>query len=274
MLASQAWQELGDGIFRRRYPSLDLNIGVVLGADAALVVDSRATPSQARELRTELAQLTDLPVGWLFNTHYHWDHTFGNQCFIGAQVWGHEECRRMLVDHGLQMLNERLAKESPQGQDALEELVITPPSETFRERAMIDLGNRTAEFVHFGRGHTNSDAVVHVDGVTFAGDLIEEGGPPGMGDSFPISWVETVGQLANEARPIVVPGHGDVVDVEYVVVTRFDLAWIALSAEAAWKAGQAPDQIDLKGAPYPAEVAAEAVSRAYSELESFSKFSQ
>ena len=104
MLASQAWQELGDRIFRRRYPSLDLNIGVVLGADAALVVDSRATPSQARELRTELAQLTDLPVGWLFNTHYHWDHTFGNQCFSEAQLWGHEECRKMLVDHGLQML--------------------------------------------------------------------------------------------------------------------------------------------------------------------------
>jgi len=152
--------------------------------------------------------------------------------------------------------------------------VITPPSETFRERATIDLGNRTAEFVYFGRGHTNSDAVVHVDGVTFAGDLIEEGGPPSVGDSFPISWVESVGQLANEARPVVVPGHGDVVDVEYVVVTRFDLAWIALRAETAWKAGQAPDQIDLKGAPYPAEVAAEAMSRAYSELESISKFSQ
>jgi glyoxylase-like metal-dependent hydrolase (beta-lactamase superfamily II) len=274
MLASHAWQEIGDGIFRRRYPSLDLNIGVVLGTDAALVVDSRATPSQARQLRTELAQLTDLPVGWLFNTHYHWDHTFGNQCFIEAQLWGQEECRRMLVDHGLQMLDQVLASVSLEEQEALKELVITPPSETFRERAMIDLGNRTAEFVHFGRGHTNSDAVVHVDGVTFAGDLIEEGGPPGVGDSFPISWVETVGQLANEARPVVVPGHGDVVDVEYVVVTRFDLAWIARTAQDAWNEGRTAGEIDLTGAPFPAEVAAEAMSRAYSELESFSKFSQ
>ena len=52
---------------------------------------------------------------------------------------------------------------------------------------------------YHGRGHTNSDAVLHVDDVTFAGDLVEEGGPPSFGDSFPISWFDTVGRLAAEA---------------------------------------------------------------------------
>lgn len=270
-MASQVWQELGDGIFRRRYEALDQNIGVVLGAEGALVIDSRANPSLGRELRTELAQLTDLPVGWLFNTHYHWDHTFGNQCFPEASHWGHVECRRMLVEHGSEMVEDLLPDLTAQAREALEELVITPPTETFTHRATIDVGNRVAELVYFGLGHTNSDAVLHVDGVTFAGDLIEEGGPPSVGDSFPISWVETVGLLAAEARPVVVPGHGDIVDVEYVVVTRFDLAWIARTAEEAWKAGRAAAQINFKAAPYPEDVAREAISRAYSELASFSK---
>lgn len=274
MLASQVWQELGDGIFRRRYPSLDLNVGVVLAGDAVLVVDSRATPGQARELRTELGRLTDLPVRWLFNTHYHWDHTFGNQCFSEAQLWGHDECRHMLVDHASQMLEGLVSYLSDEGREALQELVITPPTETFIERATIDMGDRHAELAYLGRGHTNSDAVLHIDGVTFAGDLIEEGGPPGVSDSFPISWVETVGKLANEARPLVVPGHGDVVDIEHLVVTRFDLAWIARTATEAWEAGRSIDGIDIADSPYPADVTAEALARAYSELESSSKFSQ
>lgn len=270
MAASQIWQELGEGIFRRRYPYLDQNIGVVLGAEAALVIDSRASPSLARELRTELVQLTDLPIGWLFNTHYHWDHSFGNQCFPEAALWGHYECRRMLIEHGTEMVEDLLPDLTPQEQEALQELVITPPTETFTHRAKIDLGNRVVELVYLGLGHTNSDAVIHVDGVTFAGDLIEEGGPPSVGDSFPISWVKTVGLLAAEARPVVVPGHGDVVDVDYVVVTRFDLAWIARTAEEAWKAGRDANQIDLTGAPYPEEVTKDAISRVYSELESVS----
>lgn len=274
MLASQVWQELGVGIFRRRYESLDLNIGVVLGEDAVLVIDSRATPGQARELRTELLQLTNLPVRWLFNTHYHWDHTFGNQCFSEAQLWGHEECRRMLLDHGPHMVDGLVLYLSDEGRDAVQELVITPPTETFTDRATINLGNRTVELAYFGRGHTNSDAVLHIDGVTFAGDLIEEGGPPGVDDSFPISWVEAVGRLANEARPVLVPGHGDVVDIERVVVARFDLAWVARTAEEAWKENRPLDQIDLSGAPYPGDVTAGALARAYSELESSSKFSQ
>jgi glyoxylase-like metal-dependent hydrolase (beta-lactamase superfamily II) len=270
-MIGDVWQELGEGIFRRRYETFDQNVGVVLGAEAAVLIDSRANPTAARELRSELEALTSQPVGWLFNTHYHWDHTFGNQVFPEATIWGHEECRRMLVDHGTEMVADLLPSLNPAGQEAMKDLVITPPTRTFTDRVKIDIGNRMVDVAYFGRGHTNSDAVLHVDGVTFAGDLIEEGGPPSVGDSFPIAWVETVGRLANEARPVVVPGHGDIVDVEYVVVTRFDLSWLAHAAEEAWTRGVRVEEVDLAGAPYPEEVTREAIARAYSELESRSK---
>ncbi|MGH8927718.1 MAG: MBL fold metallo-hydrolase [Acidimicrobiia bacterium] len=271
MRAGEVWQQLGDGIFRRRYEAFDQNIGAVLGAEALLVVDTRSHPLAAGEVISDLNRLTTLPVGWVFNTHYHFDHTFGNQCFSPARLFGHVNTRRELMERGEEKLDGLIA-EYPQHAEALREVVITPPTETFEDRATIDLGGRVVEMSFLGLGHTNSDAVLHVDGVTFAGDLIEEGAPPGFGDSFPISWFETIGRLAAEARPMVVPGHGDVVDVEYLVVARFDLGWIADQARRARTAGLALEQIALDGAPYPEDYTRDALARAYSELDS--KFSQ
>ena len=265
MAASDRWQELGDGIFRRRYEFLDQNIGLVIGAGAVLLIDTRSHPGHAEELASDLRLVTPFPVGWVFNTHYHWDHAFGNQVFDKSAIWGHVNCRRELIERGLTPVD-KLLIDYPGQADGFHSVVVTPPTETFEERAGIDLGDRSVEVAYHGHGHTNSDAVLHADDVTFAGDLIEEGAPPSFGDSFPIAWFDTVGRLAAEARTIVVPGHGDVVDVEYIVVSRFDLGWIARQARVALDAGLAVDQIDLQGSPYEEYYAREALERAYLEL--------
>lgn len=265
MAALDAWQELGDGIFRRRYEFLDQNIGLVIGAEAVLLIDTRSHPGHAAEVLSDLRLVTQLPVGWVFNTHYHWDHSFGNQVFEGSTIWGHVNCRSELIERGLTRLDELLV-DFPQEADGFRKVVVTPPTETFEERASINLGNRIVEMSYHGYGHTNSDAVLHADDVTFAGDLVEEGAPPSFGDSFPIAWFDTVGRLAAEARSTVVPGHGDIVDVEYLVVSRFDLGWIARQARSALAAGLAADQVDLKGSPYEESYAREALERAYLEL--------
>lgn len=75
------WDELAEGVFRRRYESLDLNIGLVVGGDGALVIDTRASHGQARVLRQDIRKVTSEPVRWVINTHYHWDHVFGNTMF-------------------------------------------------------------------------------------------------------------------------------------------------------------------------------------------------
>lgn len=265
MAVSDKWQELGDGIFRRRYEFLDQNIGLVTGNEAVLVIDTRSHPGHAGELLSDLRLVTTLPVGWVFNTHYHWDHAFGNQAFDGSLIWGHANCRKELIEIALTEIDD-LVIEYPNEADGFRSVVVTPPTEIFEDRATIDLGNRTVEMSYLGRGHTNSDAVLHADDVTFAGDLVEEGYPPGFGDSFPISWFDTIGRLAAEARTVVVPGHGDVVDVEYLVVTRFDLGWIARKARQAASDGLAVDRIDLEGAPYPEDFVREALARAYLEM--------
>ncbi len=264
------WQELEDGVFLRRYDDpFDQNIGLVLGAEAALVIDSRGNPRYARELADEIRSVTSQEIGWLFNTHYHWDHTFGNQVFGRSRIWGHVDCRETLLTEGEEMARELGAE---YGEAAFAEVVITPPTEVFTDVATIDLGNRSAELAYYGRGHTNSDAVLHVGGVTFAGDLVEEGNPPSVDDSFPIDWVETIGLLAEAARPRIVPGHGSVVDREYLVVARFDLAWVARTAQTGRENGAQWADLKLDDAPWPEETARAALERAYLELES--KFSQ
>ncbi len=265
MAVSDDWQELGEGVFRHRYEFLDQNIGVVLGGEAVLLIDTRSHPGHGNQILSDLKAVTSLPVGWVFNTHFHWDHAFGNQVFAASEIWGHVNCRNELLKRGLDPI-ERLVIDFPSEADGFRKVVITPPTEVFDEGATLDLGNRMVAMSYLGRGHTNSDAVLHVDDVTFAGDLVEEGSPPSFGDSFPVSWFDTVGHLAAEAKATVVPGHGDVVDVEYLVVARFDLGWIAQHARVGISGGLAVDQINLEGSPYPEDAVRQALERAYLEL--------
>ena len=90
------WLEIGDRVFVRRYRFYDQGIVAVLGGDAALVVDTRTTLVQAREILDDLGDLGSPRVGIVVNTHGHYDHVFGNAVFRPAVIWGHERCRTMI----------------------------------------------------------------------------------------------------------------------------------------------------------------------------------
>ena len=259
------FDEIGDGVFRRRYESLDLNIGVVIGAEAVLLVDSRANHRQADQLSDELRTLTELPIGWVVNTHFHWDHTWGNARFPEAALWGHERCRIEMIDNGeaeRQRVLEGMPKEH---HDAISEVVITPPTETFRTATMLDIGGRVVELRHHGLGHTNSDVTVRVPGadVLFAGDLVEEGAPPSFGDSYPIDWAQTLGSIRLE--PIIVPGHGDVVDAAFVAGQQEEIAAVVDAARGGYQQDLPVESLIERG-PYPPQPMRQAISRVYAQL--------
>jgi glyoxylase-like metal-dependent hydrolase (beta-lactamase superfamily II) len=260
------FDELADGVYRRRYESLDLNIGVILGEAAVLVVDSRASHRQADELRAELESLTKLPVAWVVNTHYHWDHTWGNARFPEATLWGHVLCRSEMLEHGEEARQRVLDSMPPEHHDAINEVVITPPTETFTAESSIDLGNRIVDLAYHGRGHTNSDIVVTVRdaGVVFAGDLIEEGAPPSFGDAYPLEWAPTL-RGAGLAGTIV-PGHGDIVAMGFAETQREELAYIAALAHRGHQA-DAPVSELIGDGPYPAATMEIALTRAYAQLD-------
>lgn len=260
------FDELGDGVFRRRYESLDLNVGIVIGTAAVLVIDTRASHRQADELITELGRLTSLSIGWVVNTHFHWDHTWGNARFRPAPMWGHENCRTEMMEHGEEARSRVLSWMPREHHDAVREVEIVPPDHTFAAAVTLDLGNRRVDLEYHGRAHTNSDITVAVPDadVLFIGDMIEEGAPPAFGDSYPLDWAPTV--RAVRLAGTVVPGHGDVVDRQYVAAQAEEIEGLATQIRESHASGLPPEPLYGAG-PYPEPTMREAVDRGYAQLE-------
>lgn len=205
-----AWVEIGDGVFVRRYEFYDQNIGVVLGDAAVLVVDTRSTHAQGREILADLRMLTHDPVTVVVDTHGHFDHTFGNHVFRPAPIWGHAACPPFMARTAEQR-RARIAKEQPSIAADLAEVVVDPPDQVFEESTTVEVGGRPVELRFLGRGHTDHDIVVSVPGadVVFAGDLVEGGAVPFFNDAYPLDWPSTADALANLVSGVIVPGHGD-----------------------------------------------------------------
>jgi glyoxylase-like metal-dependent hydrolase (beta-lactamase superfamily II) len=239
------WTEVGDRCWVRRYDEWDLNVGLVVGVGGALVIDTRATTEQASELLAHIRELTDAPIRWVVNTHAHFDHVVGNSVFTDAIVYLHENAA---------------AEENLEGT-------------TFSVAKVIDLGDRRVELLHLGNAHTSGDTVVVVPDVEvfFVGDLVEESAPPSYGeDSFPLEWPDTIdrmiGMLSDTSK--VVPGHGAVVDAEFVRAQAGDIGTVANTISGLHYAGTSLDDA-LKHTddwPWPIEHLQDAVRRGYEAL--------
>ncbi len=256
------FDELGDGVFRRRYEPLDLNVGIVIGDDGVLVIDTRSSPVEAAEIQHELAEITDLPVKWVVNTHWHFDHTFGNYAFGQAEVWGHELCHMALSQRSEEIRESARRWLGPERAEEIEEVEIVPPHKVFTDQASLDIGRRV-EMGYFGFGHTDSDIIVSIldSGVAFFGDLVEEGASPVFGDGYPVAWPLTLRLAAQELPGTIVPGHGDAVDPAFVHSQHEELVAVAeLSTRFV------DGEIDLEEAtasgPYSEEVMRSALLRA------------
>jgi len=228
------WREVGDGVFIRRYAFLDQTIAAVLGRDRVLVVDTRSSQVQARELIGDLRQLTRLP--WVVaNTHVHFDHAFGNAAFRPCEIWSHAGCAEALRLHGPAQ-RENVVRWVPDLAKELNGTPLDPPDRTFEESAELDLGGRVAVLRHLGRGHTDHDIVVHVPdtGVVLVGDLVEQGAPPGFEDSFPLDWPATLGHLIDVADGVMIPGHGEPVGGDFVAGQLAEIAFLAETARRTW----------------------------------------
>ena len=262
------WREVGPGVFVRRYRSLDLNVGLVLGYGEALLVDTRSTHPEAAELLRDLREVTGLRPSKVVNTHAHFDHSFGNAIFLPCELWAHEGCAAVLRLHGEEQ--RRNAANWLRGDAArdVETVEIVPPDHLVRDHRALHVGGRLVELRHPGRGHTDHDLVVAVPDarVLFAGDLIEESAPPSFADSYPLDWPEAARRVAALAAGVVVPGHGDIVDRAFVERQAADLAAIAAAARAAHEQG-IPEESAARLVPLRQPFARDAVARAYAQLD-------
>lgn len=268
------WREIADRVFIRRFAFFDQTIGVVVGRDRVLVIDTRSTLVQARELLDDLRQVSRLPHVVL-NTHAHFDHVLGNSAFRPCEIWGEDGCARFMRELGPER-RARVAGQMPEIAADLLASPVDPPDRTFDREAALDLGERRVDLRFLGRGHTDHDVVALVPDaeVLFAGDLVEEGAPPSFGDAFPLDWPATLGHLLDAAgEGLVVPGHGEVVDRDFVASQLGEIAFLAEMARRQWPdlhaaghdpAGRTPDDLVTDAARHlgwPAGAVREALGR-------------
>jgi glyoxylase-like metal-dependent hydrolase (beta-lactamase superfamily II) len=268
-----AFTEVARDVYVLRYPVLDVNVTLVVGDGAALLVDTLSTADQARELLSAARRVTADPLT-VVNTHHHFDHCFGNAVVAAPDrpIWAHEEAARLLREEVVALQREWYAEWAPTNPalaEGLAAVTVRPPDHVVHREASLDVGGRAVVLRHLGRGHSIGDLVACVPDadVMIAGDLVEEGGPPMFGDGYPLEWPETlVAVLAlTSTGTAVVPGHGSVVDPDFVRAQHAHLTMLEWLIREGHADGAPVAEVAAK-APYSEAVASVAIERGYAEL--------
>jgi glyoxylase-like metal-dependent hydrolase (beta-lactamase superfamily II) len=197
------------------------NIGVIVGNEAVLVVDTGMGPRNATNVLTRVNEIAAGKKIYLTTTHFHPEHSFG------ASVFAEHATVLVNRDQNLDLLNKgegyldffRSFGDSVSRE--LESVELIVPEKVYDDYFSLDLGGRTVEMQAVGRAHTRGDQVIRVPelGAIFCGDLVEESQfsifpwfPPEDVDVSGVRWLNVIDRLINFQDKLVVPGHGRVGD--------------------------------------------------------------
>ena len=218
------WEQLTDSVRRCRLPFLDVTVGLVQGRTGVLLIDTGTTLTEAAAIDADVQQIAGRGVTHVVLTHKHFDHVLGSGVFTDAEIYSAPE-----VFDCLTTATDRLRADALRYGADVDEIdraiaTLQPPQHAVYN-AVVDLGNRSVTIAYLGGGHTTSDLVLLVPGdddgrvVVYCGDLIEESGDPAIdADSDVAAWPATLDRLLAVGGPdaIYVPGHGSVVDADFV----------------------------------------------------------
>lgn len=242
------------------------NSAVIVNRDDVMIVDSHISPESGRAMLQELKAITDKPVRFLINTHFHYDHTSGNQVFPpGVDIIGHEFTRRKLTGDILERgmfadllkglprqaddLKARAASEADAAAktrleqqvrvqtafaNSLKDLKVTPPNVTLADRMTLFRGDREIRLLYLGHGHTGGDVVVYLpkERVLCSGDLLVNG-VANLIDGYVNEWPDALETLKAIDFVDVIPGHGE----PFKGKERVD--WFQAYLRDLWKQGSA-----------------------------------
>ncbi len=274
-------ERLAEGVFVIIHPDATedwphSNTGIVIGDDGVLVVDATYLPSRAAADIAIIRSLTSLPVRYLVNTHWHYDHINGNSvykaAFPGLVIVSQAETRRLIAVNGERYARAVVAPNSSSRQELakrkdaarasnaaratlddianrereireLTNLSIPLPSLTFNHELTLYLGRREVRLHHWLPANTPGDVAVYVptDSILFAGDLLVAPVPYAF-NSSPVGWIGALRSM--EALPVkhVVPGHGVVEpDMGYARQVRALLEYVVTNVHRLAAEGKTVD---------------------------------
>ncbi len=234
--------ELAPGIFLFSRPGygdvgLDGNSIVITSRDGVLVFDTNGTPAASAAVLAEIRTITDQPVRWIVNSHWHWDHWYGTetyqQAFPDVRVVSHEKNRQLMMGPALAFNRpfleeqlpgyiqtlERRAAETPNLKPLLDadraffeqkrNVHLVLPNVTFSDRLTVELGERHVEVLNYGRGVTPGDTFVYLprEKMLLLGDLIVNPITFAL-SGFPTEWLRVLEKVDALDATTIVTGHG------------------------------------------------------------------
>ena len=217
------------------------NIGLSVGEDGAFLIDDQFAPLTDKILAA-VAEVTDQPVRWVLNTHWHGDHTGGNENLgnAGAMIVAHRNVYRRMNPAEFADL---MGRSSQAPRAAL-------PVVTFDEGVQFHWNGRHIEVTHIGEAHTDGDAIVHFPraNVFHMGDTFFRGRYPfvdvdsGGGVDGVIAAANFVLERSNEGTRII-PGHGDLASPEHLREYRDMLETVRMRVASLVANGRTEDQV-------------------------------
>ncbi len=241
-------EELGDGVYGLiasvDFPPQDAGLaicngGIIVGSDGVVVVDPFQSEALGDLLFETVATLTDLPVKYVVNTHYHFDHTGGNPAAASRDlpILGRGPIREFMLT--------RNGESDPN---------ITPPEVIINSAWDLWLGERHVQIREF-EGHSGgTDVIVYIPDadVLIAGDLLFNQRIPYLADGNIRAWQATLAELiVDYPNALILPGHGPVTDVDGLEALKSYLGALATLAEG-WKTA-GTSQAEALATALPAE---------------------
>lgn len=183
----------------------------VVFEDFVVVIDANF-PDGAEDVVKAIRKTTDKPIRFVFDTHHHGDHAYGNAVFFreGASVVAQEQCARLMRKYGLVEFEE--AGKGPAGRKDVANSFLKSPAIVFDDRLVLEDGKQRLEFLFLAHGHTAGDAVAWLPklGILCTGDACVNGAYNFMGHSDSASWIKALDKMKNLKPKMICPGHGPI----------------------------------------------------------------
>jgi phosphoglycerate dehydrogenase-like enzyme/glyoxylase-like metal-dependent hydrolase (beta-lactamase superfamily II) len=211
-------REVAPGVFFRYSSISATDKSVVFGGsnniwvifDEFVVVIDANFPKGAEEVIAEVRKTTTKPIRYVFDTHHHGDHAFGNGVFVkaGASVVAQANCARILRATGPKDYAD--AGKGPNPREDVKTAPFKAADVVFDDRLVLDDGKQRVEFLHFGHGHTAGDAVAYLpkQKILCTGDACVNGAFNYMGQGDSASWIRALEKMQQLDVRLICPGHG------------------------------------------------------------------
>jgi glyoxylase-like metal-dependent hydrolase (beta-lactamase superfamily II) len=245
--------EISRGILACLTNNETANAGCIVTGQGIVVVDSLDKPARARQLAAAMEGMFSQPVLYVVNTHHHYDHVLGNQVFQAPVIANSALPDQLAAAMARDLSPVAIAawiSEHPEDRWLADELEPVYPTLLFEQQMEIELAPTRLVLLHLG-GHTPDSIVVDLPeaGVLYAGDLLFEGRMPFMRYAHIAEWIQALYHLESLGARTIVPGHGALCDMAYLVRFRDYLEALQAGVQSlvarGWEKGDVMDSDQL-----------------------------